>query len=135
MPESISVEAKPELSSANLHRLEEGLSLHNIQIMGDAETVICIELEEKFNAIDEYELAIEAGKWSIKAKDERTIFYALTTLYHILEQSKNKILTLNIHDFATYPFRGMIEGYYGLSLIHISEPTRREWLSRMPSSA
>ena len=23
----------------------------------------------------------------------------------------------------------------GLSLIHISEPTRREWLSRMPSSA
>ena len=24
---------------------------------------------------------------------------------------------------------------YVLSLIHISEPTRREWLSRMPSSA
>ena len=24
---------------------------------------------------------------------------------------------------------------HGLSLIHISEPTRREWLSRMPSSA
>ena len=24
---------------------------------------------------------------------------------------------------------------YSLSLIHISEPTRREWLSRMPSSA
>ena len=24
---------------------------------------------------------------------------------------------------------------YELSLIHISEPTRREWLSRMPSSA
>ena len=24
---------------------------------------------------------------------------------------------------------------YRLSLIHISEPTRREWLSRMPSSA
>ena len=24
---------------------------------------------------------------------------------------------------------------YALSLIHISEPTRREWLSRMPSSA
>ena len=114
MPESISVEAKPELSSANLHRLEEGLSLHNIQIMEDAETVICIELEEKFNAIDEYELAIEAGKWSIKAKDERAIFYALTTLYHVLEQSKNEILTLNIHDFATYPFRGMIEGYYGI---------------------
>ena len=26
-------------------------------------------------------------------------------------------------------------GELGLSLIHISEPTRREWLSRMPSSA
>ena len=26
-------------------------------------------------------------------------------------------------------------GAYKLSLIHISEPTRREWLSRMPSSA
>ena len=27
------------------------------------------------------------------------------------------------------------EEYKYLSLIHISEPTRREWLSRMPSSA
>ena len=27
------------------------------------------------------------------------------------------------------------EGLSHLSLIHISEPTRREWLSRMPSSA
>ena len=26
-------------------------------------------------------------------------------------------------------------GLVHLSLIHISEPTRREWLSRMPSSA
>ena len=26
-------------------------------------------------------------------------------------------------------------GIVALSLIHISEPTRREWLSRMPSSA
>ena len=29
---------------------------------------------------------------------------------------------------------GMV-GAPALSLIHISEPTRREWLSRMPSSA
>ena len=27
------------------------------------------------------------------------------------------------------------EVVHNLSLIHISEPTRREWLSRMPSSA
>ena len=35
-------------------------------------------------------------------------------------------------------FRGRLTLTYGdedLSLIHISEPTRREWLSRMPSSA
>ena len=29
----------------------------------------------------------------------------------------------------------LIGNILGLSLIHISEPTRREWLSRMPSSA
>ena len=28
-----------------------------------------------------------------------------------------------------------MQQYALLSLIHISEPTRREWLSRMPSSA
>ena len=30
---------------------------------------------------------------------------------------------------------GFNDTYHNLSLIHISEPTRREWLSRMPSSA
>ena len=30
---------------------------------------------------------------------------------------------------------GLIAAHLALSLIHISEPTRREWLSRMPSSA
>ena len=30
---------------------------------------------------------------------------------------------------------GVFMGVQLLSLIHISEPTRREWLSRMPSSA
>ena len=34
--------------------------------------------------------------------------------------------------FTAYAQRGL---YWHLSLIHISEPTRREWLSRMPSSA
>ena len=29
----------------------------------------------------------------------------------------------------------VVDTAYWLSLIHISEPTRREWLSRMPSSA
>ena len=29
----------------------------------------------------------------------------------------------------------VLDAVIGLSLIHISEPTRREWLSRMPSSA
>ena len=31
--------------------------------------------------------------------------------------------------------RVVLAGTLALSLIHISEPTRREWLSRMPSSA
>ena len=31
--------------------------------------------------------------------------------------------------------KGEINELVNLSLIHISEPTRREWLSRMPSSA
>ena len=31
--------------------------------------------------------------------------------------------------------KGLSHNNIDLSLIHISEPTRREWLSRMPSSA
>ena len=47
---------------------------------------------------------------------------------------------LGIHTVADliYHFpRRYIHGrmIFDLSLIHISEPTRREWLSRMPSSA
>ena len=35
----------------------------------------------------------------------------------------------------TIPVPMVVGHEYVLSLIHISEPTRREWLSRMPSSA
>ena len=43
------------------------------------------------------------------------------------------------HEAKTFGIKGDVEFDYEdahkLSLIHISEPTRREWLSRMPSSA
>ena len=43
-------------------------------------------------------------------------------------------LQMNDTDFKTL-IESLIESVKELSLIHISEPTRREWLSRMPSSA
>ena len=39
-----------------------------------------------------------------------------------------------VHDFDTTA-KKIDKKEIDLSLIHISEPTRREWLSRMPSSA
>ena len=61
----------------------------------------------------------------------------------------SKILVANRGEIAVRAFRAAFEtgaktvavypredrNSFHLSLIHISEPTRREWLSRMPSSA
>ena len=38
-------------------------------------------------------------------------------------------------DAVAFTSGSTVRNLVGLSLIHISEPTRREWLSRMPSSA
>ena len=52
--------------------------------------------------------------------------FALTAIYHWLFVP----LTLGLAVIM-----GIIETIYYLSLIHISEPTRRATISRMPSSA
>ena len=45
---------------------------------------------------------------------------------------KDLIQTRGFHNIKQY---GKIVGFQLLSLIHISEPTRQVWRSRMPSSA
>ena len=58
-------------------------------------------------------------------KDHNSVLAKDKTLYYTISASVNRTKsgTLSADDLN------------GLSLIHISEPTRREWLSRMPSSA
>ena len=43
--------------------------------------------------------------------------------------------TMPLYIGKSVNIRSRVLSHLRLSLIHISEPTRREWLSRMPSSA
>ena len=56
----------------------------------------------------------------------------------ILDCLKENMDEFNIgygFDYHSDKAKALIRKALALSLIHISEPTRREWLSRMPSSA
>ena len=62
----------------------------------------------------------------------------LVTLLMRFYEIDGGAITLDGADISTVPraeLRSRLGMVLQLSLIHISEPTRREWLSRMPSSA
>ena len=57
-------------------------------------------------------------------------------IMHRFEPEKRLDFVKKMHELGLYASIsvGIKDNEYHLSLIHISEPTRREWLSRMPSS-
>ena len=72
-------------------------------------------------------------------RGEVDIAKALYNIYLGLDYFKDhpenvKLLATDEDEFVRFNQMAMVQKG-DLSLIHISEPTRREWLSRMPSSA
>ena len=67
-----------------------------------------------FDKIDAYALSIKNNTISIVGKDTDAVFYGLTTLKHMLNESEAPVLrNVIVEDFAEIKNRGFIEGYYG----------------------
>ena len=70
-----------------------------------------------------------------EAADHEAFWAARAREYVTWSQDFGTTLDWSDAPFAKWFVGGELNASYNLSLIHISEPTRREWLSRMPSSA
>ena len=79
--------------------------------------------------IDAYYLEINSSDILLTAKDSDALFYALTSLEYIFEQSDEQVRTLKIKDYSQSELRGFIEGYYGVPWT----PKQREELMRFGS--
>ena len=67
-----------------------------------------------FDKIDAYSLVVKGQQISIVGKDTDAVFYGLTTLKHMLNDSSAPVLReVNVEDYADVKNRGFIEGYYG----------------------
>ena len=67
-----------------------------------------------FDKIDAYALSIKNNTISIVGKDTDAVFYGLTTLKHMLNESEAPVLrNVTVEDYAEIKNRGFIEGYYG----------------------
>ena len=67
-----------------------------------------------FDKIDAYALSIKNNTISIVGKDTDAVFYGLTTLKHMLNESEAPVLrNVTVEDYADIKNRGFIEGYYG----------------------
>ena len=80
------------------------------------------EVTGLYDKYDAYQLIINADGVAVLGKDTDAAFYGLTTVKEILvqvEPSDPTVRMLTVEDYADVEFRGFIEGYYGLSLIHI----------------
>ena len=86
------------------------------------------------------------GQKAIDKQHEKGKYTARERIAQLLDEGSFEELDMFVkHRFTNFGQEkksflgdGVVTGYgtiEGLSLIHISEPTRREWLSRMPSSA
>lgn len=66
------------------------------------------------NKIDAYYLEINEDNIILVGKDSDALFYGLSSLEFIFEQSDREIHGLKIKDYAQSELRGFIEGYYGI---------------------
>lgn len=66
----------------------------------------------KAKAEGAYDLSVDKNKVSLKAKDSTGVFYGLQTLTQLVKDKK--ISPVEIHDFPTVKYRGVVEGFYGV---------------------
>lgn len=116
LPREIRVQSNFDWSEGFEQRLNETLALQEIKRADNATWILKIDIDSKLQAElkDYYELEISENQIHIKAQHQAGAFYALTTLYHVIAQSDDHLICLNIRDYAQLQLRGLIEGYYGI---------------------
>ena len=87
------------------------------------------KLEEEYNELNNYQKIADTANYFMQLYDDDE--HGIATLLGDAQNAATDLTEFGskFKDFAKTVDDGV------LSLIHISEPTRREWLSRMPSSA
>ena len=64
--------------------------------------------------IDSYYLSIKDNNIVILGKDSDSVYYGLSTLDLIFQQTQDEVRELEIMDYSSSYYRGFIEGYYGI---------------------
>lgn len=115
LPEEISIDSTVDLNSIIVDRLNTALKMHDSKIVDKADYVIKIRVDKDLSEkISAYEIDIAKAGINIVTVDEKTVFYALSSLSLIFEQSFGELEVMTIKDYSDYKLRGIVEGYYGL---------------------
>ena len=78
---------------------------------------------------------LEAQNYLEKVRSQKGIVLGLDTMRHLMAKLNNPQDKVKFIQIAGTNGKGSTAAYLTLSLIHISEPTRPAYRSRMPSSA
>ncbi|EFF41482.1 beta-N-acetylhexosaminidase family protein, partial [Mycoplasmopsis alligatoris] len=86
------------------------------KILNDYKSLIDIK---NFENKDSYSLIVKDNEIVIVGKHDDAIYFALSSLYLILEQINGlEVKNFTITDYADLKFRGFIEGFYGIPWTH-----------------
>lgn len=103
---------------------------------GKADSLVASEKKSFIGEkIDAYYLSIDGDSILILGKDSDAIYYGLSSLQMIFEQSSGKTITsLEISDYSDSKYRGFIEGFYGLPWTPEERISLMEFASRFKSN-
>lgn len=115
LPKAIKIDTEINLSEAMLERFGKALASKSIELNDDASFRINLKIDPKLSKrVDAYKLKIEDNSISINAVNIFALYYGLNSLLQILDQCDDVAQSIEINDYADYPIRGIIEGYYGI---------------------
>lgn len=105
------------------HVLAQDLNFLNLQRKGVNLTVSYASKKNNLpNVEGAYALQIDAKGIRITGRDDKGVFYAVQTLKQLMEspaaQSGKTLPCLSIVDYPTFPYRGVVEGFYGTPWSH-----------------
>lgn len=115
VPKEIKLETNFDLETGSLNRIKETLASQNSKLADEADFVLNISLDESLSEkFDYYTLEILNSEIKIQGNSKSSIFYGITTLYHIFKQAEAELELLKVEEYSEMKLRGMIEGYYGI---------------------